>query len=729
MKMRTCFAVAATFIAVNCAAGLFDAVKNVAGGVVDSVSKPMVICDDSGLGGCRGSVNAYKEGNYCETHLSMRKQRDATFEQKKARLAREDAMRKERAKHQEAQVTLHGNMVAQDKTIIAYLNRRFNLGISTKEDMRSTGGNARRSVSCLAEYPGRRYEEMFLHHEKDRDKYRDKNKGKTFAAKLVDAGPVPPSLLKAAKAIKGGDLKIWNADNSKVPWSIAFFIAVAADDIACVDQLLSTRPKQWEFVPSALYDNRIGGDKSRAKTIRHVFDKAIELGMRLESESALLWAAYAEDGEFFDRMLAAYLQEHPCFPVWLSSAVAESAFLKAKIRTGIMSGIRFGDNAPVMFLKEFAEDKNVVEKLIGGSDFKVYEILSGNVASGKYYLTGDVKLSGKIRVPKNADVVINLMGCEIGEAEILVSKEGKLKLINGKIRKLVTNKGTAEISRVKFQHGIVNEGEMHMSECLMTKGLFSGIPAVSVDINTFGMLDKKDHDTRIINAGTLVCRNCVLPKVENVGSECEIAHCIVGEVDSRGKTKCRCSGGFGQVENRDGGSFDLLSNTVIHHGDMTIVEDAFETLGDGVEGCDTRAYTSPEKQIDAAMIERTLARISDMEEGIPGFIFNCGTMSFGGVVKLHISSLLWQADDVNASFRGSVIGDNGTLIPYAGNQINVEIDVLAQNKLNLATMKGKTIVRDAPAGKFSMKKPPSGLFPEEQASGVNGLVNLVLVEE
>ena len=34
MKMRTCFAVAATFIAVNCAAGLFDAVKNVAGGVV-----------------------------------------------------------------------------------------------------------------------------------------------------------------------------------------------------------------------------------------------------------------------------------------------------------------------------------------------------------------------------------------------------------------------------------------------------------------------------------------------------------------------------------------------------------------------------------------------------------------------------------------------------------------------------------------------------------------------
>mgnify|MGYP001776918671 FL=1 len=104
-------------------------------------------------------------------------------------------------------------------------------------------------------------------------------------------------------------------------------------------------------------------------------------------------------------------------------------------------------------------------------------------------------------------------------------------------------------------------------------------------------------------------------------------------------------------------------------------------------------------------------------------------MSFGGVVKLHMPSLLWQADDVNASFRGSVIGDNGTLIPYAGNQINVEIDVLAQNKLNLATMKGKTIVRDAPAGKFSMKKPPSGLFPEEQASGVNGLVNLVLVEE
>lgn len=34
MKMRTCFAIAAMFIAVNCPAGLFDAVKNVAGGVV-----------------------------------------------------------------------------------------------------------------------------------------------------------------------------------------------------------------------------------------------------------------------------------------------------------------------------------------------------------------------------------------------------------------------------------------------------------------------------------------------------------------------------------------------------------------------------------------------------------------------------------------------------------------------------------------------------------------------
>ena len=34
MKMRTCFAIAAAFVAANCTAGLFDAVKNVAGGVV-----------------------------------------------------------------------------------------------------------------------------------------------------------------------------------------------------------------------------------------------------------------------------------------------------------------------------------------------------------------------------------------------------------------------------------------------------------------------------------------------------------------------------------------------------------------------------------------------------------------------------------------------------------------------------------------------------------------------
>ena len=728
--MKIHFAIAAASIAATCTAGLFDAVKNVAGGVVDSVSKPMVICDDGGLGGCRGSVNAYKEGNYCETHLSMRKQRDAAFEQKKAKMAQDEARRNELERQEQAQAAAHGNLVSSDKSIIEYLNKRFNLGLSTKEDRRSTGGNARRSISCLAEYPGRRYEESFLHDEKERDRYRDKNKGKTFTAKSVDAGPVPPSLLKAAKAIKGGDLKIWSADNSKVPWSIALFIAVAANDAECVDNLLASRSEGWKFVPSPLYGACPGGDSSSIKTVRHVFDKALELGMRIEVDSALLWAAQAEDGEFFDRMLAAYLKDYPCFPVWLSDAVSKSAFLKEKIRAGILNGVRFGDNAPVMFLKEFADDKNAVEKLIGGPDFKAYEILSGNVASGKYYLIGDVKLTGKIRVPKNADVVINLMGCEMGEAEILVSKEGKLKLTNGKVAKLVTNKGTVETSRVKFRHGIVNEGEMRMSECLMTKGLFSGIPAVSVDINTFGMLDKKDHDTRIINAGSLVLRDCVLPKVENAGKVCEIGHCIVGEVVNRGDASCCCSGAFGHINNRDGASLALLPGTVIHHGDMTIVEDAFKTLGDGVEGCDTRAYVSPEKQIDAAMIERTIERIGDMKEGIPGFIYNQGKVSFGGNVRLHMPSLIWFVDDPAVSFFGSVKGGDGALQPYEGNQINVKIDyVNTRAKPNPATLKGKVAVHDTPAGKFTMKDPPSGLFPEEQPSEANGLVNLVLVEE
>ncbi len=55
-----------------CEAGLFDAVKNVASGVAGALDNQhsFEVCDDGGLGGCRGSLEEYKDGKYCRVHLA-----------------------------------------------------------------------------------------------------------------------------------------------------------------------------------------------------------------------------------------------------------------------------------------------------------------------------------------------------------------------------------------------------------------------------------------------------------------------------------------------------------------------------------------------------------------------------------------------------------------------------------------------------------------------------------
>lgn len=64
MKMRTCFTIAATFIAVNCAAGLFDAVKNVAGGVVGVGNS----CQATMPSGTNCKNTPVDGSSYCQQH-------------------------------------------------------------------------------------------------------------------------------------------------------------------------------------------------------------------------------------------------------------------------------------------------------------------------------------------------------------------------------------------------------------------------------------------------------------------------------------------------------------------------------------------------------------------------------------------------------------------------------------------------------------------------------------
>lgn len=76
-----------------CEAGLFDAVKNVASGVTGALDNQhsFEVCDDGGLGGCRGSLEEYKDGKYCQTHLAMRKQRDENRARVEAERKRNEA--------------------------------------------------------------------------------------------------------------------------------------------------------------------------------------------------------------------------------------------------------------------------------------------------------------------------------------------------------------------------------------------------------------------------------------------------------------------------------------------------------------------------------------------------------------------------------------------------------------------------------------------------------------
>ena len=76
-----------------CEAGLFDAVKNVASGVAGALDNQhsFEVCDDGGLGGCRGSLEEYKGGKYCQTHLAMRKQRDENRARVEAERKRQEA--------------------------------------------------------------------------------------------------------------------------------------------------------------------------------------------------------------------------------------------------------------------------------------------------------------------------------------------------------------------------------------------------------------------------------------------------------------------------------------------------------------------------------------------------------------------------------------------------------------------------------------------------------------
>lgn len=76
-----------------CEAGLFDAVKNVASGVAGALDNQhsFEVCDDGGLGGCRGSLEEYKDGKYCRAHLAIRKQRDENRARVEAERKRNEA--------------------------------------------------------------------------------------------------------------------------------------------------------------------------------------------------------------------------------------------------------------------------------------------------------------------------------------------------------------------------------------------------------------------------------------------------------------------------------------------------------------------------------------------------------------------------------------------------------------------------------------------------------------
>jgi len=67
-------------------AGLFDAVKKVGSGLGNALDQK--VCDDGGLGGCNGTVETYKDGNYCQVHLQKRKNQQNAIRE---RIARQEA--------------------------------------------------------------------------------------------------------------------------------------------------------------------------------------------------------------------------------------------------------------------------------------------------------------------------------------------------------------------------------------------------------------------------------------------------------------------------------------------------------------------------------------------------------------------------------------------------------------------------------------------------------------